>query len=350
MTNHSVRAAFATVVITWISSTALSPHAIASEPQAPNWKQVAEHATWSPRDSCGECVLNGRMYLIGGWLNSFEDGPRDVWSSADGKEWKLETKSAPWKHADLSTTLVFDKKMWLMGGWHGGRLEHATASNETWSSTDGANWKQETAAAGWSPRLGAAGVVFKNRMWILGGLAKYYFGDDKDLHNDVWSSADGVKWEQATPAAPWPARAYHGAAALGDKMYIFSGGNYLPGYKTFNDVWSSTDGKEWVRETEKAPWEGRIWFTTEVYRGRMWLIGGWSNNPFRNWNDVWHSADGKHWEQLKTETVWNVRHEHSSFVLDDKLWVTAGNSPPLVNDTWQLHLPERWAPIQTPVK
>ncbi|HAW29647.1 MAG TPA: galactose oxidase, partial [Planctomycetaceae bacterium] len=43
--------------------------------------------------------------------------PRDVWNSADGKNWKLVTKEAPWIHSDLPMTVVFKDKMWLMGGW-----------------------------------------------------------------------------------------------------------------------------------------------------------------------------------------------------------------------------------------
>ncbi|HJN15219.1 MAG TPA: neutral/alkaline non-lysosomal ceramidase N-terminal domain-containing protein, partial [Armatimonadota bacterium] len=50
---------------------------------SPNWVQVAEHAEWAPRDSCGEVVLGGKMWLLGGWFNSNSIGPRDVWSSAN---------------------------------------------------------------------------------------------------------------------------------------------------------------------------------------------------------------------------------------------------------------------------
>jgi hypothetical protein len=79
-----------------------------------------------------------------------------------------------------------------------------------------------------------------------------------------------------------------------------------------------------------------------VYRDRMWLLGGWSNNPASNWNDVWHSADGKTWTELKTETVWAKRHEHSAYVFQDKMWVVAGHAQPLRNDVWSLELPKGW--------
>ena len=88
-----------------------------------------------------------------------------------------------------------------MGGWYNGRLPGHCASNEVWSSTDGVTWEPATEKAGWSPRIAAGAVVFKGRMWILGGTEDYYFGDDKSLKNDVWSSADGKDWKQETANA-----------------------------------------------------------------------------------------------------------------------------------------------------
>jgi hypothetical protein len=306
----------------------------------PNWIQVTGRAAWAPRDSCGELAFRGRIWLIGGWFQSFEDPPRDVWSSADGIQWTRATARAAFQHTDLPTTLVFADKMWIMGGWHGGRLKHASASNQVWCSTDGVDWQTVTAAAAWSPRLGAAGVVFQDKMWLLGGVRQYYFGDDRDLLNDVWYSADGATWTQATDRAPWATRAYHAALVHDNKIWVFGGGNYLPHYAAHNDVWSSPDGVHWTQVTEHAPWSPRIWFSAEVYRGRMWVLGGWSNLPSKNWNDVWHSTDGKAWTPLQTQTVWSPRHEHSAYVFQDKLWVAGGNASPLVNDVWQLCLPD----------
>jgi N-acetylneuraminic acid mutarotase len=239
----------------------------------------------------------------------------------------------------LPTTLVFDDRIWIMGGWHLGRLPGASASNQVWFSKDGVHWQQATDNAGWSPRLGAAGTVFDGKMWVLGGVERYFDGTRENLRNDVWFSADGKQWKQATAAAPWPARAYHGAVTFDGKLWVFGGGNYLPGYQGLNDVWNSPDGVNWTQVSEHAPWPPRIWFSAVVYRNRIWVLGGWSNEPSRNWNDVWHTADGKNWEQLKTKTIWSPRHEHSAYVFRDRLWMVGGNAWPLVNDVWYLELP-----------
>jgi hypothetical protein len=280
---------------------------------------------------------------MGGWFDSFEAPPRDVWASADGKSWTEESKQAPWIHSDLPMNLTFADAMWMMGGWYNGRLPGHSASNQVWRSTDGKKWEQVTQAAGWSPRIAAAVVEFKGRMWVLGGTENYYFGDARSLKNDVWSSADGKTWTQETPVAGWAPRAYHQAAVLGDRIYVFGGGNYVPEYQAFNDVWSSADGKTWRQETAAAPWAPRLWFSTAVYRGRMWVLGGWSKEK-DNFGDVWHSANGKTWQKLETTAPWKARHEHSALVLHDKLWVLGGHARPLSNEVWSLFLPQDWKP------
>jgi len=309
-----------------------------------DWVRVAEHAQWAPRDSQGEVVHDGRMWLLGGWFSSNAIGPRDVWASSDGITWEEVTHEAAWKAGDIPTSLTFDGRMWMMGGWYAGRLPEGCGSNSVWASTDGAEWECITEQAAWSPRLGAAGVVHDGRMWLLGGNEQYFFGDESDLCNDVWSSADGKEWRLETEHAPWAPRAYHNALSFNGKLWVFSGGNYLPEYIGYNDVWCSEDGISWTQVVEHALWPGRIWFSAVVYRGCMWLLGGWTNEPYKNYNDVWYTADGVTWKELRTPTIWSERHEHSAYVFDDKLWIVAGNEWPLVNDVWSLQLPEDWTP------
>jgi len=311
----------------------------ADEPAA-DWVRVTEHAEWRPRDSCGEVVLGGKMWIMGGWFDSFSQPPSDVWNSVDGKTWTRVAEKSPWKHSDFPMTLAFRDRMWVMGGWHNGRLPDASASSAVWSSKDGIEWTQHTPAAGWSPRLAAGAVIHRDRMWIVGGVEKYYFGDAASLKNDVWSSADGKTWERATENAGWSPRAYHQVVSLNGKLYLLGGGNYLPEYQARNDVWSSDDGVTWTQLTDKAPWSPRLWFSAVPYRGRLWVLGGWSNNPSKNWSDVWHSADGKTWEKLETPTMWKERHEHSVYIHDDAIWVAGGMTPPLTNDVWKLKLPK----------
>jgi Kelch motif protein len=328
-----------------LSVAVISRAAWAQETQAPDWVQVTDKAPWQARDSQGELAYHDQIWIFGGWFDSYTAPPRDVWSSPDGKVWKLVTREAPWKHSDLAMSVVFNDRMWFMGGWYNGRLPGHEAGNDVWSSTDGANWEQATREAPWSGRIAAACVVFQGKMWILGGTENYYFGDDKSLKNDVWSTSDGKNWTVATAKAGWSPRAYHQAAVLNDKIYVFGGGNYVPKYKTESDVWSSSDGVAWEKVTDTVPWHPRLWFSSVVYRDRMWVLGGWSNDPAQpsqNWGDVWYSKDGKDWKQLSSKVIWKERHEHSAYVFQDKIWIAGGHAKPLSSEVWSLEIPMDW--------
>lgn len=307
-----------------------------------NWVKVTPHAQWQPRDSQGELVHDDKLWIFGGWFNSYAAPPRDVWNSVDGKNWKQVEKKAPWKHSDLSMSVTFKKKMWFMGGWYNGRLKGHSAGNEVWSSTDGSKWEQATSKAEWTPRCAATLVNFKNKMWILGGTENYYFGNEKSLKNDVWNSTDGKKWNLAIINAGWSPRAFHQSVVHDGKIWVMGGGNYTPKYKAHNDVWNSADGIHWKQVTKSAPWNARLWFSSVVYREHIWVIGGWSNNPGKNWGDVWYSKNGKDWTQLKSNITWKERHEISAFVFQDKIWIAGGHAKPLSNEVWSLQLPKNW--------
>jgi hypothetical protein len=304
-----------------------------------DWIKVTSDAGWRARDSSGELVFKDRLWIFGGWFDSLQTPPRDVWSSLDGKEWTKVQNEAPWKYSDLPMTVTFGDRMWFMGGWTNGRLAGHGATNEVWSSIDGETWDL-VSKAGWSPRIASAIVEFQGRMWILGGTENYYFGDQKSLKNDVWSSADGKEWRCETDSAGWSPRAYHQAVVLNGKIYLMGGGNYVPQYEALNDVWSSNDGKHWEQVTEHADWTPRLWFSSVVYRDQMWVLGGWSNHPSKNWGDVWHSSDGSHWQQLKSSVIWKERHEHSAYVFQDKIWIAGGHAQPLSSEVWSLEIPK----------
>ncbi|MSS70569.1 MAG: hypothetical protein EXS64_03670 [Candidatus Latescibacteria bacterium] len=113
-------------------------------------------------------------------------------------EWRKVTTTAPWAPRDGAGALVFRDRLWLLGGWNPNDKVHfpRICNNEVWSSEEGLDWtlvKPNTyldatfnPAADWEGRHTAGYVVYKDRMWIVGGDAnqRYYI-------NDIWNSADG---------------------------------------------------------------------------------------------------------------------------------------------------------------
>jgi hypothetical protein len=180
-------------------------------------------------------------------------------------------------------------------------------------------------------------------MWILGGTENFYDDNEATLKNDVWSTSEGRTWQLETAAAAWPQRTHAQAAVFDDRLWLMGGGAWRPETIPRNDVWCSADGVHWDCVTEAAPWTPRMWFSLVVYRGCLWVLGGW-NRVDGNFGDVWYSPDGRDWTRMEADRIWTPRHEHSAFVFQDRIWVAGGHAEPLNSEVWSLQLPAGWTP------
>ena len=145
------------------------------------------------------------------------------------------------------------------------------------------------------------------------------------------------QWLKVNSKAAFAPRDGAGALVFRDKMWLIGGWN--PNDKTHfplicnSEVWSSIDGAQWKLECH-APWEARHCAGYVVHNGRMWIAGGDMNQKHYQ-NDVWSSADGTNWDELP-DTPWPERHAASVFVYAHALWIVAGNN--MTSDVWKLHL------------
>src|SRR5687768_15304510 len=80
-------------------------------------------------------------------------------------------------------------------------------ASASYSFGNGITWTQATEWAAFSGRRSHTGVVFNDKMWVIGGFEP---GIGTNFYkNDVWSSPDGVNWTQETGAAAFPGRYGH---------------------------------------------------------------------------------------------------------------------------------------------
>jgi hypothetical protein len=326
------------------------PSGVRPPPPSYRWVKVTDRAAFAPRDGAGAVVFRGRMWLLGGWNpGDREHFPRvcnnEVWASSDGARWTLVKPNtfgvsgaaprADWEGRHTAGYAVFRDRMWILGG----DANQGHYQDDVWSSADGRHWTLVNAGqpVPWSPRALHATLVFRDRIWVLGGQTMPAFAPAGEVfYRDIWQTADGIRWERVIPREPsWPARGMIGGSVVfGDRMWILGGGTYdtprTPTRRFYNDVWSSADGVRWERHLEEAPWAPRQYHDVAVFDGRMWVLEGYDG---ANRNDVWSSAEGVHWSELPG-TPWKPRHAASVFVFDGALWVVAGNN--MESDVWKL--------------
>ncbi|HJN15280.1 MAG TPA: hypothetical protein QGH10_07320 [Armatimonadota bacterium] len=193
------------------------------------WEHVTPEAAFAGRDGAGAAVLNGRMWLLGGWNpNDKVHFPRicnsEVWSSTDGAEWALEVTQAPWEGRHAAGYVVFNDRMWIVGG----DANQGHYQSDIWSSANGVNWDLVLDPVPWGLRALHCAVVYHDKLWVYGGQTMPSVAPAEErFYQDVWCSADGIRWEQVTDAAPWPSRNLTGMGiAFNDRLWVIGGGTY----------------------------------------------------------------------------------------------------------------------------
>jgi len=300
----------------------------------PVWENVLKHAPWTARDSAGEVVFHGKMWLLGGWTIDADGRFRrlnDIWNSEDGVSWNLVVPEAPWPVRNLPGSVVFRDRIWILGGFDGKK-----ALNDVWYSSDGVHWRESDVPVPWSPRGAFGCVVYKDKIWVAGGFNLQSMGH----MDDVWCSDDGLHWTRVTDDAPWGPRGMFPLVVFGGRMWLFGGGVYDEKSTNFHDVWYSSDGETWTLATDDAGWAERRFHIITVFRGQCWLLGGVTDGNV-NLRDVWRSSDGVTWKIVDKAAPWGVRHEQMCFIFDDALWMFGGFSgdssgEAVYGDGWRL--------------
>jgi len=205
-------------------------------------------------------------------------------------------------------------------------------------------WEQVTLSAPFAPRDGAGALVYKGRMWLIGGWNrkdKVHF--PSICNNEVWSSEDGRAWTLEKPGTfgtpafdpenDWEGRHTAGYVVHDGKMWIVGGD---PNQKHYQyDVWNSTDGRAWTHfnKGRPVPWGPRCLHYTVAFDGYIWVMGGQTMGSFapteeRFYRDIWRSRDGMEWEQvIPEEPCWCARGMiGGSVVRDGRMWLIGGGT------------------------
>ncbi len=250
--------------------------------------------------------------------------------------WSKVLENGPFPIRDSGGELVFKNKMWLLGGYF------PALSSDVWHTDDGVNWRES------SPIPAADGIniplnyVYKDKMWVVS--------------NDgaIYASADGDHWELVNANPPWGKRYAAGGVVFREKMWVFGGRENQGLLK--NDIWWSEDGINWSRSATDAPWSPRQLFGNVVVKDdKIWIIGGGITEyvPFKAYRDVWVSADGIHWEEVTDNAPWPARIWSNCVVYRNQIFLLGGfrSQPKWENlgDVWYSKDGKNWQELKTPV-
>lgn len=255
------------------------------------WGQITNSAPWGPRGYFKALVYDNKIWILPG-TECYDVNANSIWNSSDGINWTMVSNSVPFGNRWSYSAVVYDNKMWILGG-RGTSGETFKDFNDVWSSSDGITWTQVTNSAGWSARNGHESVVFNNKMWVI--------------TDEAWSSTNGVNWTKESDFGG--SKSLHTCVVFDNKIWK------ICGYDRRKNVFYSADGVVWIQATADPGWSGRHGHVSIVGDNKIWTIGG--NGA---WSDVWSSENGSTWIQSTSDGGFS-KVNFAGVYFNGKLWI-----------------------------
>lgn len=308
-------------------------HAFWVSDNGAHWQPIRRDAMHSVA-KVNPAVFNDEIYILS---DDARYGFNEAWTTIDGSQWRSLDENGFAPPIREHQAISFNGKLWIFAG----RGNGDQILKDVWSSDDaGFTWVKEESATDFGARVEHQVTVFNDKLWLIGGTGP------TGTYNDVWSSEDGRHWHLETDNAAFTPRAGHQIVEFQGKLWLIGAGKFST---TFNDIWSSVDGIHWQLEKVQAEFDKRNDYRVTVFANKIWLIGGvrtdtvLGDSGFEQtttyFADVWSSIDGINWVEEINAAPFKGRAAPELYVHNDKLWLSGGYNPSVfrpyrANDIW----------------
>ncbi len=266
----------------------------------------------------------------------------DLWSF-DGTSW-TQHPNVPWVQEKYTASVsIFDDgtgaKVYLSGGYDN-NLINIQNFNEVWAF-DGTTWSQRPNAPWVSGMMGQS--------YVLSGKLYYAGGQDYqgNLSHNIWSTTNGSNWVLSSSSPVWSPRAYHattvapcniGSSSTSTISQKSPAKVFLMGGIDPNSVYDETVFSSSNGSTWNQLTNNAAWGQRQGHASVYFLnkiwVLGGNDGITGNKNDVWSSPDGINWTQVTSNAAWSPRSYHTALVYNNKIWVIGGGDNSMMNDVW----------------
>ena len=247
------------------------------DPETDTWERKADMPT--ARSSAAVSVVDGKIYAVGGSAVKKVQMPRGF--THKSKELPTVEMYDPitdtWtQKADLPTpkktmTCVLDGKIYAIGGW---LTTHERLRLKTVEVYDPATDRWAKAQSMNSERCSAALSVVNGEIYAIGGMSWPGIGVETALYLssiEVFNPKTNQWQERTGMSGP---KAYHTASVIDGKIYVVGG--YFPQGKEFKplstvEIYNPTTDR-WTQELDMPI--GKWGHATEVIDGQIYIFGG----------------------------------------------------------------------------
>jgi hypothetical protein len=274
----------------------------------------SDHVTDFLRDGTRSMQIGNYLYSFGGW-HMPDESFNDVYRSTDDLTQWEKRADAPWHGRHVYGIAQMNGYTYVMGG------DNLQMDFDVWRTQDGETWTQ-LADHILSDRIYYGCCAHNGYLYVVGGSG----------FSDVWRSADGIQWTKVADNISFlNGENFAGSLiSYNGRMYMVCGGGTGGGTGIARKtVWSSVDGVDWQQEADFGG-TGRYYTDLAVWDNKLWVVGGY-NVVESNVRSIWYMKRDGSWSELELPSDYIGRHATGVAVYNNKLAITCGSYN---NDCW----------------
>ena len=289
-----------------------------------SWTKVTDGAAFPGAYNFPVFVVRNQMWAF---------HPQGNWFSTDGKNWRKSELPPAGLNPGYQKYVQLGDAVYALGTMTGD-YTNMRLSSRIVKTVDFKRWETVAEQSELPDRVFYGATVFDGKIWLLGGF------DGKNYHNDVWSSSDAAHWTRVSEHAAWSPRNIRSTVVFKNRIWVIGGG-VIDGEPTSNpksndEVWSSADGIKWTLETDKSNVSGIG--TPIVFDEKLWLVGANRDGNFARSSLV--TNDGVTWRA--EAAPWSPRGLAAAWIFDNKLYITGGKYGGTANQTNFIYSNDVW--------
>lgn len=305
------------------------------------WQQLTNSlpTAMNGRDGIMGCVLNGKMYAIGGWKSGTGLGTtyNTVLFSTDGITWTPSVKTPTWDGRHAFPVVVHNNRIYVLGGDI--NRGYYQPNVHSWDGLETSDWVVENTNAPWGNRFGHYAFSLNGYIYVGGGQTYTNItAPPTQFFKDLWRSTDGQTWELVTDDCPLGIRCFLGSVPVIDnEAFFIGGGTYettdFPAREYKNDVFVMDVNHNFrcVSHGKNSVLTKLMYHNITVFDGKLWVIAGWAGS---NQKRVFVSANkGETWTE-EPLPPWAIRHAAYCVTYNNAIYFGTGWTD---SDMWRLY-------------
>ncbi len=260
------------------------------DPVTNKWTTLSTTGTFTPRGSLASAVVNGKIYVMGGMT-----GPEtpDHMSNAleifdpQTNAWSTPATTGTFTPRNNLCACVIDGKIYTMGGFDASNdintFEVFDPTTNTWSTPN--------AHGTFSPRGAFTAHAIDGMIYTIGGFNNLAAKGHRVVSQvDVFDPSTNT-WSTPVTTGTFTARLLHTSGVIDGKIYVIGGTPNIRDPLTTNTVQIFDPEKNaWSTPTTTGTFTPRSYLSSAVIGNKIYVLGGQDTSRVFNLNEVFTPA------------------------------------------------------------